>query len=85
MLATVKGYYDGTQIVIDEKDREALNTGDEVVITILNRLNATRKETRADRRRRIVDLEKYVIPSGKSAEEIDDYIRGLRDVQIRCF
>lgn len=85
MLAAVKGYYDGTQIVIDEKDREALNTGDEVVITILNRLNATRKETRADRRRRIVDLEKYVIPSGRSAEEIDDYIRGLRDVQIRCF
>ena len=79
MLAAVKGYYDGTQIVIDEKDREALNTGDEVVITILNRLNATRKETRADRRRRIVDLEKYVIPSGRSAEEIDDYIRELRD------
>lgn len=79
MLAAVKGYYDGTQIVVDENDRKNLNIGDEVVITILDRLNTTRKETRADKRRRIVDLEKYVVPSGRSAEEIDNYIRELRD------
>lgn len=79
MLAAVKGYYDGTQIVVDENDRKTLNIGDEVIITILDRFNATREETRVDKRCRIVDLEKYVAPSGRSAEEVDDYIRELRD------
>lgn len=79
MLAAVKGYYDGTQIVVDESDRKTLNIGDEVIITILDRLNTTRKETRADKRSRIVDLEKYVLPGGRSAEEVDNYIRELRD------
>lgn len=79
MLAAVKGYYDGTQIIVDESDRKTLNIGDEVIITILDRLNTTRKETRADKRSRIVDLEKYVLPGGRSAEEVDNYIRELRD------
>lgn len=79
MLAAVKGYYDGTQIVVDENDRKTLNMGDEVIITILNKLNTSEKETRADKRRRIVDLEKYVVPNGRSIEEIDNYIRELRD------
>lgn len=79
MLAAVKGYYDGTQIVVDESDRKTLNIGDEVIITILDRLNTTRKETRADKRSRIVDLEKYVLPGGRSSEEVDNYIRELRD------
>lgn len=79
MLAAVKGYYDGTQIVVDESDRKTLNIGDEVIITILDRLNTTRKETRADKRSRIVDLEKYVLPGGRSAEEVDNYMRELRD------
>lgn len=79
MLAAVKGYYDGTQIIVDENDRKTLNVGDEVIITILDRLNTTRKETRAEKRRRIVDLEKYVVSGGRSVEEIDDYIRELRD------
>lgn len=79
MLTAVKGYYDGTQIVIDENDRKTLNIGDEVIITILDKLSTPRKETRADKRSRIVDMEKYVISSGRSAEEIDNYIRELRD------
>ena len=79
MLAAVKGYYDGTQIVVDENDRKTLNMGDEVIITILNELNTSEKETRADKRRRIVDLEKYVVPNGRSIEEIDNYIRELWD------
>lgn len=79
MLAAVKGYYDGTQIVVDENDRKTLNIGDEVIITILDRLNPTRKETRAEKRRRVVDLEKYVVSTGRSTEEIDNYIRELRD------
>lgn len=79
MLVAVKGYYDGTQIVLDENDRKTLNIGDEVIITILDRLNTTGKETRADKRRRIIDLEKYVVSSGRSTEEINNYIRELRD------
>lgn len=74
MLVAVKGYYDGTQIVLDENDRKTLNIGDEVIITILDRLNTTGKETRADKRRRIIDLEKYVVSSGRSTEEINNYM-----------
>ncbi len=79
MLAAVKGYYDGTQIVVDENDRKSLNAGDEVIITILDRLNTTRKEIRAEKRRSIVDWDKYVISTGRSVEEVDNYIRELRD------
>ena len=79
MLAAVKGYYDGTQIVVDENDRKTLNVGDEVIITILDKINTTRNESRAEKRRRIIDLEKYVVSGGRSVEEIDDYIRELRD------
>lgn len=79
MLASVKGYYDGTKIVVDERDRKTFNIGDEVIITILDKISTTREETRAAKRRRIVDMGKYVIPSGRSAEEIDNYIREMRD------
>ena len=78
MLAAVKGYYDGTKIVVDERDRKTFNIGDEVIITILDKISTTREETRAAKRRRIVDMGKYVIPSGRSAEEIDNYIREMR-------
>ena len=37
MLAAVKGYYDGTQIVMDEEERKHFTIGDEVIITILDR------------------------------------------------
>ena len=37
MLAAVKGYYDGNQIIVDEEDRKNLSIGDEVIITILNK------------------------------------------------
>ena len=79
MLAAVKGYYDGTKIVVDERDRKTFNIGDEVIITILDKISTTREETRAAKRRRIVDMGKCVIPSGRSAEEIDNYIREMRD------
>lgn len=38
ILVSVKGYYDGEQIVIDEDDRKNLNISDEVIITILDRI-----------------------------------------------
>lgn len=82
MLAAVNGYYDGTKIVVDERDRKTFNIGDEVIITILDKISTTREETRAAKRRRIVDMGKYVIPSGRSAEEIDNYIREMREDRI---
>ncbi len=78
MLAAVKGYYDGTKIVIDERDRKTFSIGDEVIVTILDRRNTAKEETRAAKRRRIVDMDKYVVPTGRSVEEIDDYIREMR-------
>lgn len=77
MLAAVKGYYDGMQIVLDENDRKSLNNGDEVIITILGKVS-TSKQTRAVKRRNIVDMDKYVTSTGRSTEDMDNYIRELR-------
>ena len=79
MLAAVKGYYDGKQIVLDENAQKSLHVGDEVVITILDKFSEMQKVTRAEKRRNIVDLDKYVVSTERSAEEIDHYIRELRD------
>ena len=79
MLVAVKGYYDGTQIIVDESDRKTLNMGDEVIITVLDRLNTTNQKARLDKRQRVIDLEKYVMPSGRSVEEVNAYIWELRD------
>ncbi|RKJ62080.1 hypothetical protein [Roseburia sp. 1XD42-69] len=79
MLAAVKGYYDGKQIVIDEADRKNLNIGDEVIITILDRVSEQKAKTRAEKRQQLIDSNAFVISSGRSVEEIDQYIREMRD------
>ena len=79
MLAAVKGYYDGNQIIVNEDDRKNLNVGDELIITILDRISAQKVETRAEKRRRLIDSDAFVIPSGRTTEEIDEYIREMRD------
>ena len=79
MLAAVKGYYDGKQIVIDEADRKNLNIGDEVSITILDRVSEQKTKTRAEKRQQLIDSNAFVISSGRSVEEIDQYIREMRD------
>lgn len=43
MLAAVKGYYDGNQIIVDEEDRKNLSIGDEVIITILNKADIKKR------------------------------------------
>lgn len=43
MLAAVKGYCDGTQIVVDENDRKSLNNGDEVIITIIGKMGTSKQ------------------------------------------
>ncbi len=79
MLAAVKGYYDGNQIIMDENDRKNLRVGDEVIITILDKINKQKVETRAEKRRRLIGSGAFVIPTGRTVEEVDGYIRELRD------
>ncbi len=79
MLAAVKGYYDGNQIIVNEDDRKNLNVGDELIITILDRISGQKVETRAEKRRRLIESDAFVIPTGRTTEEIDKYIREMRD------
>lgn len=79
MLAAVKGYYDGTQIVLSEDDRKNLNIGDEVIVTILDKISRQKGETRTERRKHLIDSEAFVMSTGRTVEEIDQYIREMRD------
>lgn len=79
MLSAVKGYYDGNQIVVDEDDRKTLHIGDEVIITILDKISGQKVETRTEKRRRLIESDAFVIPTGRTVEEIDEYMRELRD------
>ena len=78
MLAAVKGYYDGNQIIVNEDDRKNLNVGDELIITILNEVGMKKTETRAEKRRRLIESDAYVVPTGRTVEEIDNYMKEMR-------
>ena len=69
MLAAVKGYYDGNQIVIDED--VDLSIGQEVIVTILEKQKQANKK---------VDLKKYMGRGEKMfLTDAQDYVRELRD------
>ena len=76
MLTAVKGYYDGTQIVVNAEDKKNLNIGDELIITILDRIKTN---TRTEQRKQIIKSGAYVVPSARSTQEIDNYIKELRE------
>lgn len=78
MLAAVKGYYDGNQIIVDESDRGNFSVGDELIITILDRISRQKVETRVEKRRRLIDSDAFVISTGRTAKEIEEYIREMR-------
>lgn len=78
MLTAVKGYYDGEQIVMDENDRRNFRVGDEVIITILEKISGQKDETRAEKRRHLIDSDTFVTPTGRTVEEIDKYIKEMR-------
>lgn len=44
MLAAVKGYYDGNQIIVNDEDRKNFSIGDEVIITILDNYGKQRAQ-----------------------------------------
>ena len=77
MLAAVKGYYDGNQIILDENDRNSLSVGDELIITILDRIDE-QKEARAEKRRRLIESGAFVVSSGRTAKDIDEYLQEMR-------
>ena len=79
MLVALKGYYDGKQIIVDENERKNLCLGDEVIITILEKLKNQKVDARAEKRKRLIESDAFVIPSGRTVEEIDKYIREMRD------
>lgn len=69
MLAAVKGYYNGNHIVINEDI--SLNTGQEVIVTILDTQNVPEKK---------IDLKKYMGRGEKMFHtDAQDYIREMRD------
>lgn len=44
MLTSVRGYYDGAKIVVDEEDKETFMVGDEVIVTIIGRTGQLESE-----------------------------------------
>ena len=79
MLAAVKGYYDGNQIIVNDEDRKNFSIGDEVIITILDNYGKQRAQERAEKRLRLIESNAFVNSSGRTVVEIDQYIRELRD------
>ncbi|MFG6377550.1 MAG: hypothetical protein K1W19_04425 [Lachnospiraceae bacterium] len=68
MLAAVKGYYDGTQIVMDEDIHMAV--GQEVIITVLDIPNRAKKK---------IDLKKYIGRGEKMFHtDAQEYIKEMR-------
>lgn len=68
MLAAVKGYYNGKQIVMNEDVK--LADGQEVIVTILEMQNKAKKT---------IDLKKYMGRGEKMFQtDAQDYIKELR-------
>ena len=78
MLAAVKGYYDGNQIILNEDDRKNLNVGDEVLVTILGRINEQKVKIRAEKRKHFMESGAFVFTSGRTVKEIDGFIKEMR-------
>ena len=78
MLAAVKGYYDGQQIIVNENDRKNLYAGDELIITILNS-GRRENDIRLEKRQKLIDSAAYVMKTERTAEEVDAYIKELRN------
>ena len=69
MLAAVKGYYNGSHIVINEDI--SLNAGQEVIVTILDSQSTPEKK---------IDLKKYMGRGEKMFHaDAQEYIKEMRD------
>lgn len=69
MLTSVKGYYNGNQIVMEEDIQ--LSAGQEVIVTVLEMEKPQKKK---------IDLKKYMGRGEKMFQnDAQDYIRELRE------
>lgn len=71
MLASIKGYYNGEQIIIDEMDKKQMMIGQEVIITLLD--YPSKHGILED-----LEMDKFVIPTERG-EHVDEYIKELRE------
>lgn len=71
MLASIKGYYDGEQIIIDEVDKKQMMIGQEVIITLLD--YPSKHGMLED-----LEMDKFVIPTERG-EHVDEYIKEIRE------
>ena len=64
---------------MNEDERKNLNVGDELIIIILDRISEQKVETRAEKRKCLIESDAFVIPTGRTTEEIDECIKEMRD------
>ena len=81
-MTSVRGYYDGESVVISDDDKKRMYAGQELIITILG--IPAKEEPRIQKRKRLLNGQVYVIPSGRTADEIDQEIKELRGMCIFC-
>ena len=79
MLGAVKGRYNGGQILIDREDQDKIAEGQEVVITFVipSGKTQTTAETE-DAFLKALQNDTLGVPTGRSVEEIDRYVKELR-------
>lgn len=77
MLATAKGYYDGTQIVLDNAVRSSMEAGQEVSVTyyVLNNDDWAEKMRK---RKAFLDSKQCVVATGITADVVEAFIRDGR-------
>lgn len=77
MLSVAKGYYNGTQVVVDPEDLKNLSLGQEVLVTYYSGLR--KSDDRIQKRKAYLERMKSREPSGQTTEEIEADIKAARD------
>ena len=71
MWAKVKGYYDGSNIVISEAEKDKMSRGQEIIISYFVQTEASKKDDFLE----ALESDSFAVPTGRSVEEIDNYVR----------
>ncbi len=79
MLAAAQGYYNGEYVVVDEPAKKEFKKGDMVILVRVNNQFNSDTMSLAEKRRHIFASQKYANPTGRSVDEIDDSIKGMRN------
>ncbi|MCC8051398.1 MAG: hypothetical protein LIP10_12230 [Clostridiales bacterium] len=70
MLAAVRGYIRGNEVVIEDEDMKAYD-GAEVVVTLLDYPNKKKKKKN-------IDWDSFVVPSERG-KHVDEYMKEMRE------